>query len=98
MIWIKDFNQTPGWNSDGSTVIDGNNYDLYSIVLDSPIIIFIKTSANDINTIHLNLFLKYLLDNSYILPEEYLSSIEFGNEIVFGSGETDIVNYSITIN
>jgi hypothetical protein len=45
----------------------------------------------------IHLFLKYLLDNKYIAPGDYLRNVDLGNEVYFGSGETILNRYSITV-
>ena len=42
-------------------------------------------------------FLKYLQSKSLITGAEYLSSVEFGNEIVNGQGETRVNAFSVTL-
>jgi hypothetical protein len=42
-------------------------------------------------------FLSYLLEKNLITGEEYMASIEFGNEVVSGVGETVLNNYVVSV-
>lgn len=42
-------------------------------------------------------FLDYLVDNGHVSPDEYLSAIQLGNEIVSGYGQTLISRYEILL-
>jgi hypothetical protein len=42
-------------------------------------------------------FLRYLAARKYILPAEYLRNINLGNEIWYGSGETIVNNFQLSI-
>jgi hypothetical protein len=46
-------------------------------------------------SIDLNHLLSYLVDHGHISPDEYLSGIQLGNEIVSGHGQTLIREYEI---
>ena len=50
-----------------------------------------------IGILDLNSFLKYLEESNLVTGEEYLASIELGNEIATGSGETFVDYYSISL-
>ena len=39
----------------------------------------------------------YLRAKGLVTGEEYLASIEFGNEVVSGSGETILYRYDVTV-
>ena len=48
-------------------------------------------------TLDLGSFLSYLQEKKLINADEYLASIEFGNEVATGSGETVVKRYTISI-
>ena len=41
---------------------------------------------------------KRLLDNLHLDPNWYLLGVEFGNEIVDGSGQIEIIKFSVNLN
>ncbi len=42
-------------------------------------------------------FLNYLVEHEYILPTEYLRNVDLGNEIWYGSDETILNDFTISI-
>ena len=48
-------------------------------------------------TLDLGSFLTYLQEKKLVSADEYLASIEFGNEVATGSGETVVKQYTISI-
>ena len=48
-------------------------------------------------TLNLASFMAYLRAKGLVTGEEYLASIEFGNEVVSGSGETILYRYDVTV-
>ena len=48
--------------------------------------------------LNLSSFFDYLLDKGLITRDHYVTSVEFGNEIVLGSGSVEIQDQGITIN
>ena len=51
----------------------------------------------DLTTLQLSRFFEYLQAKQWITGSEYLSSIEFGNEIAQGKGETTLKSYSVVL-
>ncbi|MFH0736565.1 MAG: hypothetical protein V1773_19775 [bacterium] len=97
MIWTKNFGQTPGGSKVATVTIDNVEYDLYKGNWDWTYLAFVNKGVSGITNVNLDKFLAYLFENGYISPNENLASIEFGNEIVNGSGNTTIRNYNITV-
>jgi len=97
MIWLENYNQVPGGQLIEQTTIDSVHFKFYKADWDWTYLAFIQTSSNTKKKINLHLFLKYLIENNYINSTEYLSAIEFGNEIIYGTGKTAIRNYTIDI-
>jgi len=48
-------------------------------------------------TIDLNGLLQYMVNQGHASPNEYLASIEFGNEISSGTGEADLKQFSVDV-
>jgi hypothetical protein len=49
-------------------------------------------------TLDLGSFLSYIREKGLVTGDEYLASIEFGNEIATGTGETIVKRYTVTFN
>lgn len=102
MIWLDRYGgMSPGgaWKErvelDGSTytVNVGENYgDGWRYIA------FVSAKPQlGAGTLNLASFLEYLLEKGLVTGEEYLASIEFGNEIVTGTGETLVDRYEVTV-
>ncbi|MCZ7603950.1 MAG: hypothetical protein M5R37_13890 [Melioribacteraceae bacterium] len=97
MIWIKNYGQAAGGSKVNEVEIDGIKYDFYKADWDWTYLAFVNSSGHDITEVNIHNFIKYLLTENYITEEEFVSSIEFGNEIIEGTGKTEIVNYQVII-
>ncbi len=97
MIWTKNYGQTPGGSKVATVTIDNVEYDLYTANWQWTYFAFVNKGVTNITNINLDKFLGYLFENLYISPNEFLASVEFGNEIVNGSGSTSIKYYSIVV-
>lgn len=98
MIWLKNLGQAPAGALTARIIIAGVEYDFYSGNVGSwNYFAFLKVTQDDLNNIPVGEFINYLKNNAYILPEEYLSSIEFGNEVIQGSGKTVVTGYKLSI-
>ncbi len=98
MIWLKNQGQAPAGVFIARIIIAGVEYDFYSGDVGSwDYFAFLKVTQDDLISIPVGDFINYLKNHSYILPEEYLSSIEFGNEVIQGSGKTSVFNYRVAI-
>jgi hypothetical protein len=47
--------------------------------------------------IELTGFLTYLAKNGYVKPDEYLASVELGNEVIYGKGKLEIEQFHVTV-
>ncbi len=97
MIWLERSVLAPGGTRRGTEVIDGRVFEFYKGEFDWTYLAFVSLSTADIEAIDLAGFFRYLIAENYILAGEYLASIEFGNEVVSGSGETVIRDYTIEV-
>ena len=97
MIWVSTAQMQPGGVKLDTVTIDGINFDFYKGDWDWTYLAFQQKSGEPVEIIHLNNFLTYLLDHQYLGADEFLATIEFGNEVISGTGETIIKNYQITI-
>ena len=103
MIWVNNLNwDAMDDNADkiksiGKVKIEGEDYNFYTANFGWSYLAFIKTDKNLKGNIKLEKFIKYLVQNGYMSDDEYLASIEFGNEIIEGKGETLVKSYSINM-
>jgi hypothetical protein len=103
MIWVDNLN----WdkmddNADkiklmGKVTIEGEDYYFYTANFGWSYLAFIKIDKKRKNNLKLDKFIQYLVKNGYITEDEYLTSIEFGNEIIEGIGETVVKSYSVNM-
>ncbi|MFH0736564.1 MAG: hypothetical protein V1773_19770 [bacterium] len=96
MIWTKNYGHFPGNNIVATVIIDDVEYDLYKNDWTWTFFAFVNKYETEINSINIHKFISYLLSQNYITPYEFLASVEFGNEIVSGSGNTSVKNFKIT--
>lgn len=58
---------------------------------------FVGPSGRFSDTLDLAAFYDYLVDEGHVDPSLYLAVIEFGNEVIEGSGETWLREYEVTV-
>ena len=101
MIWLENFGMQPGGTYIEKKSIDGVSYSIYvgeNFGQGWRYMAFAREkSPLGAGTINLVSFLAYLQEKGYVTGDEYLASIEFGNEIVSGTGETILHKYMITV-
>jgi hypothetical protein len=97
MIWVGEAQMIPGGSRVASLEIDGIPYSLYKVQWDWTYLAFIQESEQATAIIPIADLLRYLVDNQHVQPDEYLASIEFGNEIVYGSGQTQVDEFNVAI-
>jgi len=101
MIWVETKNMIPSGTLLQRVSISGEDYDFYKGQGSAGSTIwtylaFVKVSPKLKGSINVHEFLNYLKNESHIFANEYLASIEFGNEIIEGAGETRLQNYSVS--
>jgi len=94
--------QNPWFNNPnpdiGTFIIDGRQYRVSSYDYGTGgkgYMFYIPVPGVNKATINITTFLNWLMTNHYIDPNNYLADIEFGNEIISGTGTTTINNYDI---
>jgi hypothetical protein len=107
MIWLDYYgSMSPGGAWKGRESIDGSTYSVYvgeNYGDGWRYIAFVRTPSQKVpsqqgaGTLELVAFLNYLLENDLVTGEEFLASIEFGNEVAGGTGETLLNHYSVSI-
>lgn len=102
MIWIDKFGaMSPGGAFLGRASIDGPTYAVYNAKnwgQGWEYIAFMSAELQlGVGTLNLGSFFSYLQEKKLLTGDEYLASIEFGNEIVGGVGETVVESYAVSI-
>jgi hypothetical protein len=77
--------------------IDGEDYHFYTSYFRWSYLTFVKIKKKRKGSLALEKFIAYLINNNYITPDEYLASVELGNEIVEGKGETVVKSFEINV-
>jgi hypothetical protein len=101
MIWVNNAGMIPAGEATDIITIDGEKYAFYAGDVNTGewlYVAFVKEVKSESAMLNIHNFLTYLIENEYMSSEEYLASIEFGNEIVQGSGEVVFYNYTINMN
>ena len=99
MIWTANSLLQPAGEQISVFFSDGYYYDLYRAEFDDWIYYaFVSQTDQQEGTLHVHNFINYMLATGHLNPNEYMASFELGNEIVNGSGQTNIQLYSISVN
>ena len=99
MIWTANSLLQPAGEQIAVFFSDGYYYDLFRAEFDDWIYYaFVSQTDQYEGTLNVHNFINYMVATGHLNPNEYLASFELGNEIVNGSGQTNIRQYSITIN
>ena len=98
MIWTANSLLQPAGEQISVFFSDGYYYDLHRAEFDDWIYYAFVSQTDQQGTLHVHNFINYMLATGHLNPNEYMASFELGNEIVNGSGQTDIQHYSISVN
>jgi hypothetical protein len=100
MIWLDHAVLSPAGTFRGTYDIDGESYDYYNGSVNTgpwTYIAFVKKTPELNGDTKLNLFFDFLVGRGDVAASEYCTSIEFGNEVVSGTGNIEFTNFSITV-
>jgi hypothetical protein len=101
MIWLEGYGMSPGGRWTENIDIDGVTYSVYvakhwgdgwdyvAFNRTKP-----QTGEGSINLVN---FLAYMQSKDLITGQEYVASIEFGNEVVSGTGETNLNKFTVSV-
>lgn len=99
MIWLTNNQLMPAGEKIETVIIDEVNYDLYQHTFPGwEYIAFLPHEPLTSTTIKFERFVNTLIDFKLLEETEFIASIEFGNEIVDGSGNLIIHQYEISVN
>jgi hypothetical protein len=103
MIWVDNFGMTPAGEAVDSVEIGGSTWDLYITTATwgpEPFTYLAYLPRGALaSPIRLDLrrFLDHLKARGTISGREWLASVELGNEVIAGSGRTEIRGFRVTI-
>ncbi len=102
MIWLSHEGIWPAGSRVGTINVDGNDIGLWKKENHSPsenyewtFLAYVYESDLTEGPIYIHDFLSHLVENGYIASDGYLASIQLGNEIVSGHGQSLIRNYEV---
>lgn len=102
MIWLESYGgMQPGGTFLEQATIDGLLYDV--VVAENfgggwRYIAFRRVTPQlGAATLNVAAFLSYIQSKSLATGNEYLASIEFGNEVISGTGETRVNAYAVSV-
>lgn len=102
MIWLEAYgSMAPGGSWQEQTSIDGTNYSVYTAKNWGDgwnYVAFYRTKPQTgAGSLDLVGFLAYMKDKGLITGQEYVASVEFGNEVAYGTGETNLSQFSVSV-
>ena len=102
MIWLDRYGgMQPGGSWVEQINIDGALYSVYkgeNYGQGWRYIAFVQENLPlEAGTLNLVNFLSYMRDKSFVAGDEYIASIEFGNEVIGGTGETILNKYEVSV-
>jgi hypothetical protein len=99
MIWTDTNIMMPAGIIISTVSIDGITYNLYrDVFTDWTYFAFLSETVQHQGTLNVDKFINYMVDQSLLDPAEYFASFELGNEVIQGSGITNVHNYEIMVN
>lgn len=102
MIWLDRYgSMSPGGAWKERVNIDGTEFSVYvgeGYGDGWRYIAFVRTKPQlEAGILELVDFLRYIHDKGLVTGDEYLASIEFGNEVASGTGETIVSRYTVSV-
>ena len=99
MIWMDNNLIGPAGNIIGTVTFDGFDYYLYQANWDSwTYFAFISAEPQYSGVLGVHHFVNHLVSQGMLNSDEYFADFELGNEVVYGTGQTDIQQYEIYVN
>jgi hypothetical protein len=99
MIWTDTNIMIPAGSIISTASIDGFTYNLYRDNFDSwTYFAFLSETEQYQGKLNVHKFIEYMRNQGLLDSTEYFASFELGNEVIQGSGVTNIHNYEISVN
>ncbi len=93
MIWLVNTAiPVPGFVE--TVILEDKEYDFFQY---KKLLAFVKKNPMLKGRVGIKVFLDYLENGGYLDSGHYVSSIEFGNEMVQGAGQTRVYRYSVEV-
>lgn len=106
MIWLNNTNAGPAGSYVETATIGGTSWKVYKGWITSNsatgegwnVYSFVRSSNTSSTTLNIKNFTDYIVMNKgWMSSSKYLSSVEFGNEIFWGTGGMYITKYSVSV-
>jgi hypothetical protein len=98
MIWLDNRGwRNPAGDRDDRVTVGGRQFDLYIRQPAHTYVAFVATSPMRAGELDIAEFVAHLVGRGYVAPTDWLASVELGNEIKGGSGQTTIERFSASI-
>ena len=99
MIWMDNNLISPAGNIIGTVTFDGLDYNLYRADWDSwTYFAFLSAEPQYNGVLGVHHFVDHLVSQGMLNSDEYFADFELGNEVVYGTGQTEIRQYEIYVN
>ncbi len=99
MIWMDNNIINPAGSLIATVNFDGFEYKVYRANWDSwTYLAFLSVEPQYSGLLAIHNFVDYLVNEGMLNPNEYFADFEMGNEVIYGTGKTDITKYDLYIN
>ena len=99
MIWTAGEELQAAGEHISTPYFDGYFYKLYRAEFENWIYYaFVSEEDQFQGALQIHNFINYMVSIGHLNPDEYVANFEMGNEVVYGSGQTDINSYSVSVN
>jgi len=103
MIWLESFGMGPAGGLVDTATIDGVTWDLYATTATwgpepfQYLAYVPRGNLSSPSSINIRKFLDHLRARGSITGQEWLASVEFGNELMAGTGRTTISGFKVSV-
>ena len=99
MIWTAGEGLQAAGEHISTPYFDGYFYKLYRAEFDNWIYYaFVSEEDQFSGTLNIHNFINYMISTDHLTAHEFIANFEMGNEVVYGTGQTDIKAYSVSVN
>ena len=99
MIWMDNNIINPAGSLIASVNFDGFEYNVYRANWDTwTYIAFLSVEPQYSGLLAVHNFVQYLVNEGMLNTDEYFADFEMGNEVIYGTGQTDINKYDLYVN
>jgi len=99
MIWMDRNIINPAGSLIASVNFDGFEYNVYRANWDTwTYIAFLSVEPQHSGLLAVHNFVHYLVSEGMLNTDEYFADFEMGNEVIYGTGQTDVNKYDLYVN